>query len=1285
MPCLSRKSFTPSATTASYTEGERMSRIAELKSSLERKILILDGAMGTMIQRKQLKEEDFRGTQFQDTPKSLKGNNDVLSITRPDIVYDIHKEYLLAGADLIETNTFSATCIAQSDYELQGYSYDINFSAAQVARQAAADVAAETGSTRWVLGAMGPTNRTLSISPSVEHPEFRNITFDELVAAYEEQARGLLDGGVDALLIETIFDTANSKAAIFAVKSLFENEDNSYQPIPIFISGTIVDKSGRTLSGQTTEAFVVSISHSDALGVGLNCALGAAEMRPFIEAVGSATSAYVICYPNAGLPNAFGEYDETPEQTAEVLRSFAMDGLINIVGGCCGTTPAHISAIKKAVEGISPRIPPKEIYPGHLLVSGLELTKIGPTSIFVNIGERCNVAGSKKFSRLIKSSKYQDALEVARAQVQSGAQILDVNMDEALLDGKSAMTKFLNLLGSEPDVAKVPLCIDSSNFAILEAGLKVAQGKCLTNSISLKEGEADFLQKARLIRRFGAAVIIMAFDEDGQAADFESKVRICSRAFNLLTTKAGFKPCDIVFDPNILTIATGIEEHNNYGVDFLLSVKEIKRQCPGCRISGGVSNVSFSFRGNDLVREAMHSVFLYHGIQASIAGLDMGIVNAGALPIYDEIDPVLRDLCEQVILNKSHRATEELLDFAEKVKDKSGCVSAAVVDAWRNESAEQRLRHALIKVGIDSYVTDDVEEARVSNKYPRPLNIIEGPLMDGMNVVGELFGAGKMFLPQVIKSARVMKKAVAHLIPFMEQERLANLSADGGDGDDENDRFSGVVVMATVKGDVHDIGKNIVGVVLGCNNFKVVDLGVMCPADKILSAVVKEKADILGLSGLITPSLDEMVHVAKEMERLGMSIPLLIGGATTSRAHTAVRIAPRYKHGPVVHVKDASKSVVVCSTLMDAVLKEEFMDEIKEDYDDVREDHYASLDEIRLMSLSQARTRKTKIDWNHFKACEPKLIGTKIFADFDLSKLTSYVDWKPFFDVWQLRGKYPNRNFPRVFNDPTVGKEAKRLFEEAQKLLKRMIDEKLVEARAVVGVFPANSVGDDIWVYQEDVWPRGEPIGKFHCLRQQAEKDISGAEEPYACLADFIAPLDSGKSDFIGGFAVSAGFGVDALVEEFTVGNDDYSIIMVKALADRLAEAMAEELHAQVRKDLWGYAPEEHLTLEDMLKTKYQGIRPAPGYPTQPDHSEKLNLWKLLGAENVGITLTESLAMDPAASVCALLFAHPQASYFSLGKVGKDQVIDYAHRKCMSLEGVEKWLRPCLSYDLEED
>ncbi|XP_059180414.1 methionine synthase [Centropristis striata] len=1245
---------------------------SELHKVLQQRIMVLDGGMGTMIQQHTFEEEDFRGDEFKEHPRPLKGNNDLLSLTQPDVIYTIHKDYLLAGADIIETNTFSSTSVAQADYGLEHMAYRLNKVSAELARRAADDVTKQTGCKRYVAGAVGPTNRTLSVSPCVERPDFRNITFDGLVEAYSEQVRGLLDGGADILLVETIFDTANAKAALFAIDQLFEK---SYERKPIFISGTIVDRSGRTLSGQTGEAFVVSVSHINPLCIGLNCALGATEMRPFIEAIGKSTTAFIICYPNAGLPNTFGGYDETPTVTASNLKEFAMDGLVNIVGGCCGTTPGHIRAISEAVKHCKPRVPAADIYQDYMLLSGLEPFRIGPFTNFVNIGERCNVAGSRKFAKLIMAGNYEEALSIAKAQVEMGAQVLDINMDEGMLEGPAAMAKFCNLIASEPDIARVPLCIDSSNFAVIEAGLKCCQGKCIVNSISLKEGEDEFLRRAATVKRYGAAVVVMAFDEKGQATDTDRKVEICTRAYKLLVSKVGFDPNNIIFDPNILTIGTGMEEHNEYAIYFIRATKLIKETLPRARVSGGLSNLSFSFRGMEVIREAMHGAFLYHAIKD---GMDMGIVNAGNLPVYDDIDKELLLLCENLIWNRDADATEKLLAYAQN--NMKGAKKVVQTDEWREASVEERLEYALIK-GIDKYVVEDVEECRAqTDRYTRPLHIIEGPLMNGMKVVGDLFGAGKMFLPQVIKSARVMKKAVGFLIPFMEKERAEMMAMLGSTED--VDPYQGTILLATVKGDVHDIGKNIVGVVLGCNNFRVIDMGVMVPCDQILREAIRQKADIIGLSGLITPSLDEMIYVAKEMERLGMTTPLLIGGATTSKTHTAVKIAPRYS-SPAIHVLDASRSVVVCSQLLDEAAKEEYFEDLKEEYEEIRQEHYESLKDRQYLSLSQAREKAFHIDWLSMPTpvC-PQFLGTRVFDWYDLNSLLDFIDWKPFFDVWQLRGKYPNRGYPKIFKDKTVGLEARRVFDDAQRLLSEMIGSGSLEGRGLVGFWRAQSDGDDIHVYKDDATVHTKPIGTFHGLRQQVQKD-SSSSEPHLCVSDFVAPVDSGVADYIGVFAVSV-FGAEELSQQFQAQGDDYSSIMVKALADRLAEAFAEELHARVRKELWGYSTDEDLQASDLHRIRYQGIRPAAGYPSQPDHTEKTTMWSLAGIqEKTGICLTESLAMTPAASVSGLYFSNPQASYFAVGKITKEQVEDYARRKEMCVEEVERWLAPILGYESE--
>src|SRR3989339_1376465 len=1227
--------------------------LENLKNILQKRILVLDGAMGTMIQRHKLTEKDFRGERFKDHSHDLKGNNDLLNITHPEIIKNIHKAYLEAGADIIETNTFSANSISQADYKLEHTAYEINFEAAKIAKAAAQEFTAQNPSKpRFVAGALGPTNRTASLSPDVNDPGYRAITFDKLAKAYGEQAKGLIDGGTDILLVETIFDTLNAKAAIYAIQE-YCNKNNIN--IPVMISGTIVDQSGRTLSGQTTEAFWISVSHTkNLLCVGLNCSLGGKQMRPFIEELSRIAPVFVSIYPNAGLPNEMGEYDETAEAMSEILNDFGENGFFNIVGGCCGTTPEHIKAITKVAKNIKPRkIPDGKPF---LQLSGLEPLIVRPESNFINVGERTNITGSKNFAKHILAGNYNSALSIARNQVDGGAQILDVNLDEGLLDSEEAMTKFLNLLSSEPDIAKLPIMIDSSKWSVIEAGLKCIQGKCIVNSISLKEGEEAFKEHAKKIRQYGAAIIVMAFDEKGQGDSFQRRVEICERAYKILTKEIGFPPQDIIFDPNVLTLATGIEEHNNYGVDFIEAVRWIKQNLPLTKVSGGISNVSFSFRGNIVVREAMHSAFLYHSIKA---GLDMGIVNAGQLEVYEEIPKNLLALVEDVILNRHPEATERLVAFAETVKQKDKEV--AKIEEWRNWSVEERLKHSLVK-GIDEFIEKDTEEAR--NNYPKPLNIIEGPLMAGMNVVGDLFGAGKMFLPQVVKSARVMKKSVAYLIPFLEVEKQ-NTGAKIG---------AGRILLATVKGDVHDIGKNIVGVVLSCNNYEIIDLGVMVSSEKILQAAIDHSVDVIGLSGLITPSLDEMVHVAKEMERLNMKLPLLIGGATTSRVHTAVKIAPNYG-APVVHVLDASRSVPVVSTLInpDTKVQSDFMQSVKAEYDQVRINHSKKLAAKNFVSLSQARQNRFSSDWNKLQIKKPEKLGVTLLQNYSLSALRKYIDWTPFFLTWELKGKYP-----AIFKNDKYGKEATRLFEDANKLLDRIINENLIAASGAFGLFPANTVAiDDIEIYSDD--SRKGVRNVLHTLRSQGEK---AQDSHNLALADYIAPKESRLKDYIGAFAVTAGIGIERIVQQFEKDYDDYNSIMMKALADRLAEAFAEHLHELVRKKYWGYSSEENLSSDELIKETYQGIRPAPGYPAQPDHTEKRTIFELLDVEkNVGITLTESLAMHPAASVCGLYFAHPEAKYFNVGKIGKDQVLDYHKRKGMSIDETERWLRPILNYD----
>jgi 5-methyltetrahydrofolate--homocysteine methyltransferase len=1180
------------------------------------------------------------------------------------------QDYLAAGADIIETNTFSGTTIAQADYKLESIVYELNKVAAQLARAAADEYTAKDPSKpRFVAGAVGPTNKAASLSRHVERPDFRDITFDELVTAYSEQIRALIEGGCHLLLIETVFDTLNCKAALYAADSVLE-ELGLKGKMPVMVSGTIVDLSGRTLSGQTSEAFLASVSHAAPFSVGLNCALGAQQMRPFIQRISTgATGAYVSCYPNAGLPNALGEYDQSPETMAELVKDFAVSGFINMVGGCCGTGPAHIAAIAKAMENVQPRQRPTP--DSHMVISGLEPLVFTKELNFVNVGERCNVTGSRRFARLIKENQYEEAMAVALDQVRAGAQVLDLNFDEGMLDSKVAMRKFLCLIASDPEISKVPVMVDSSNFDVIVEGLKATQGKCIVNSISLKEGEADFIKKATLVHKFGAAVVVMAFDEEGQAVTKDRKVDICERAYKILTERVGFSGQDIIFDPNILTIGTGIEEHNTYAIEFIEAAREMKKRMPLCKISGGVSNLSFSFRGNEVLREAMHSAFLYHAIKA---GMDMGIVNAGALPIYDDIPKDLLELVEDAIFNRRADATERLLDFASRLK--TGGVKIEEQEEWRSEIVEKRLAHALVK-GDVKYIDADVEEARL--KLGVPLKVIEGPLMDGMNVVGDLFGAGKMFLPQVIKSARVMKKAVAYLLPFLEEEKKRVLAETGGV--DSGQQHAGTVLMATVKGDVHDIGKNIVGVVLGCNNYKVIDMGVMVSCEKILNTAIEENVDVIGLSGLITPSLDEMIYVAKEMERRGLKVPLLIGGATTSRIHTAVKIAPKYSY-PALHVADASRAVGVVGALLDKeeARYQDYIDEQAELYEEVREAYFASVKDKKYLTLEQARQNRQKIDFAaQGNPKKPSFLGAKVFDNYDLAQIAKYIDWDPFFQTWQIRGKYPNRHFPKLFNDPDVGAEAKKLYDEAQVMLKDIIDKKLFRAAGVVGFYPANSNGDDIDLFDPlDDGNRTKKVSTLFGLRQQADRGETG--KAYQCISDFIAP--PGVHDYIGMFAVSAGFGVDEVADKFLKDSDDYSSIMAKALGDRLAEAFAELLHELVRKELWGYSPEENLSVEDLIKVKYQGIRPAPGYPSQPDHTEKLTMWKLMDVEKAtGIKLTDSLAMWPAASVSGLYFGNKSSEYFAVGNITREQVEDYAKRKGTTVEDAEKWMRNILSYD----
>ena len=1229
-------------------------RITTFKRLLAERILVLDGGMGTMIQGHRLTEADYRGERFKSWQCDLKGNSDILVLTRPDVVGSIHRAYLDAGADIIETNTFTANYPSQADYGTEDLVREINLEAARIARRAADEFAAETGEIRFVAGALGPTNRTASLSPNVNDPAFRNINFDQLAETYLVAARALIEGGADLFLIETIFDTLNAKAAIFAVRQAIEE---SGIDLPIIISGTITDASGRTLSGQTTEAFWNSVRHAQPIAIGLNCALGARQLRPYIEELSRIADAYVSAYPNAGLPNAFGEYDEAPCDTAALVREFATSGFVNIVGGCCGTTPDHIRHIRDAVAGIAPRKPPK-LEP-RCRLSGLEALNIGPDSLFVNVGERTNVTGSAKFRRLIEADDYNAALDIARQQVANGAQVIDINMDEGMLDSQAAMERFLNLVASEPDIARVPIMIDSSKWTIIEAGLKRIQGKGIVNSISLKEGEDVFIEQARKVRAYGAAVVVMAFDEKGQADTVQRKVEICQRSYKVLTEKVGFPPEDIIFDPNIFAIATGIEEHNNYGRDFIEATAEIKRTCPHAHVSGGVSNVSFSFRGNEPVREAMHSVFLYHAIKA---GMTMGIVNAGQLAIYEDIAPDLRERVEDVVLNRRPDATERLLEIAQRFKGEAGAKKAEDL-AWRSWPVEKRLEHALVK-GIDEFVVEDTEEAR--KLFERPLQVIEGPLMDGMNVVGDLFGAGKMFLPQVVKSARVMKKAVAHLIPYIEQEK-----AKGGAS-----RSNGKIVLATVKGDVHDIGKNIVGVVLQCNNFEVIDLGVMVPCERILETAEREGADMIGLSGLITPSLDEMVHVAREMQRKGLDKPLLIGGATTSPAHTSVRIDPQYK-GPVVYVKDASRSVGICQQLVTPETRDEFIAKVKSEHELRREQHRGKKTKSPQVSIAQARANRFDGEWNTYTPPVPKLLGVRTFEDYSLEDLMRYIDWMPFFNAWEFRG-----TFPEVLTDPVVGEQASNLYADARRMLKQIIRERWLTAKAVIGLFPANSVDDDdVEIYTDE--SRTQVLERLHFLRQQKGKPPG---QPHTCLADFVAPKSSGRADYIGAFAVTAGLGIEEHLERFRREHDDYSSIVLKALADRLAEAFAERLHERVRREFWGYAPEERLTNEQLIKEEYRGIRPAPGYPACPDHTEKATLWRLLKPDtNAQIELTDSFAMYPTAAVSGWYFSHPGSHYYAVGQIALDQVQNYAARKKISLEDAQRWLLPNLGYDPDAD
>ena len=1227
---------------------DRSTRLTALRNALQQRILILDGGMGTMIQSYKLEEADYRGERFADWPSDVKGNNDLLQLTQTDALSAIQKAYLDAGADIIETNTFNATRISQADYGMQALSYELNVAGARIARQVCDAKTAETPDRpRFVAGVLGPTSRTCSISPDVNDPGYRNVTFDELVENYIESTRGLIEGGADLILIETIFDTLNAKAAIFAVQQVFEDDGIE---LPIMISGTITDASGRTLSGQTTEAFWNSVRHAKPISIGLNCALGAKDLRPYLEELSNKANTFVSAHPNAGLPNEFGEYDETPEEMAAVIDDFARAGFLNIVGGCCGSTPAHIRAIAETVAKYPPRQIP-EIAPACRL-SGLEPFTIDRQSLFVNVGERTNITGSAKFARLIREENYTEALEVALQQVEAGAQVIDINMDEGMLDSKAAMVRFLNLIAGEPDISRVPIMIDSSKWDVIEAGLKCIQGKGIVNSISMKEGVEQFKQHARLCKRYGAAVIVMAFDEAGQADTEARKNEICKRSYDILVNEVGFPPEDIIFDANIFAVATGIEEHNNYAVDFINACAFIRDNLPYALSSGGVSNVSFSFRGNNPVREAIHSVFLYYAIRS---GLTMGIVNAGQLEIYDEIPAELRDRVEDVILNRNPDATDALLAIAEQFKG-DGAAKEAENEEWRSWPVEKRLEHSLVK-GITAWIVEDTEQARQQAK--RPIEVIEGPLMAGMNVVGDLFGAGKMFLPQVVKSARVMKQAVAHLIPFIEEEK----------GD--TPEAKGKILMATVKGDVHDIGKNIVGVVLGCNGYDIVDMGVMVPAEKILQTAIDEKCDIIGLSGLITPSLDEMVHVAKEMQRRDFHLPLLIGGATTSKAHTAVKIEPHYHNDAVIYVTDASRAVGVATSLLSKELKPAYVQQIREDYAVVRERTANRSARTEYLTYQQAVDNRLQLDWSDYQPPAPRALGVQTLDNIDLRLLADYIDWTPFFISWDLAGK-----FPRILQDEVVGEAATALYADARSMLTRLIDEKLISARAVFGFWPAQQVAhDDIQLFD----PQGEPLAQLHHLRQQTIKPDG---KPNLSLADFVAPADSGKTDYVGGFITSAGIGAEELAKEYEAKGDDYSAIMVKALADRLAEACAEWLHEQVRKTYWGYDSSEELDNDSLIREQYRGIRPAPGYPACPDHTEKATLFKLLDPEGTsGVTLTEHFAMFPAASVSGWYFSHPQSQYFAVGKITRDQVESYSTRKGQDQAVSERWLAPNLSYD----
>jgi 5-methyltetrahydrofolate--homocysteine methyltransferase len=1228
-----------------------------LRRIASERILVLDGAMGTMIQELKLDEQAFRGARFDAWNREVRGNNDLLNISRPEAIRDIHLAYFRAGADIVSTNTFSSTSIAQADYGLEEIAYELNIEGARLVRAAAVQAEKEDGRRRFVAGALGPTNRTASISPDVSNPGFRAVTFDQLREAYGEQINGLLDGGADMLLVETIFDTLNAKAALYAIAEICEARGID---VPVMISGTITDRSGRLLSGQTPEGFWNSVSHARPISVGLNCALGAREMRAHIAEIGQVADTLVCAYPNAGLPNEFGLYDESPEAMAELLGEFAQAGLVNIVGGCCGTTPAHITAIAQAVRGKAPRKIP-QIAP-RLRLSGLEPFTLTPEIPFVNIGERTNVTGSAKFKKLIKAGDYPAALAVARDQVENGAQIIDVNMDEGLLDSEEAMVTFLNLVAAEPDIARVPVMVDSSKFSVIEAGLKCLQGKPVVNSISLKEGEDAFIAHAKTVRRHGAAVVVMAFDEQGQADTFERKTQISKRAYDILVHKVGLPPQDIIFDPNIFAIATGLEEHNGYGVAFIEAARWIRENLPGAHVSGGVSNLSFAFRGNEPVREAMHSVFLYHAIKA---GMDMGIVNAGQMAVYDDLNPELREACEDVVLNKRPDAGERLLALASKFQGHGKEHKEADL-AWREQPVNKRLSHALVH-GITDFIEKDTEEARLA--ATRPLDVIEGPLMDGMNVVGDLFGSGKMFLPQVVKSARVMKQAVAYLMPFMDKEKAERRLAGGAEERSSN----GKIVMATVKGDVHDIGKNIVGVVLQCNNYEVIDLGVMVPAAKILETAIKENADIIGLSGLITPSLDEMCFVAAEMERQGFEKPLLIGGATTSRVHTAVKIHPNYKRGQAVYVNDASRAVGVAQQLMSATASGKYVSDIRSEYSRIITAHARGQQDKQRLPLKAARDNAIALDWSgKYQPVKPAFFGTKTLKDYPLADLVELIDWTPFFQTWELSGK-----FPAILTDNRYGPAAKALYADAQKMLEQIVAENWFKAQAVFGFWPANADGDDVVLFDDDA--RKSEIARLHTLRQQLVKRDG---QKNAALSDFVAPRASGIADYVGAFIVTAGIGEDAIADRFKAANDDYSSILVKALADRLAEAFAERLHQRVRKEFWGYARSETFSNEDLIAEKYDGIRPAPGYPAQPDHTEKATVFRLLdGERQAGVQLTESYAMWPGASVSGIYFSHPDSYYFGVGKIERDQVEDYARRKGWTVQEAERWLAPVLNYD----